>query len=310
MKDFDLTGYYLQTSLFGNLEKDIPFTGSFDGNGHTISNITIKRGRDGSGLFGYIASTSETETTAGVKNLLLTNVSVQTDGIYNIAGALAGYVYNGFISNCAVRNGYVSTSMYAGGLAGYAEDAIITDSCFVGTVEATLCAGGLAGGLRNSMVDGCYTAAEIMALDYIDGIAGFSRYSEISNCYWDSDLCPIGNSPTPLNSQTMKSVGFWYNNSGWDLVGESVNGNKDTWQVANNYYPWLSFETPEIIGDINQDQKVDLLDFMVLSLSWLSKTNNSNYQIKSDLDNNGIIDISDLQIIISDWQNEVKTNWH
>ncbi len=308
-KDFDLSDYYLQTSLFGNLENNKPFTGVFDGNGHTISNITIERAREGAGLFGYIASEPTSDLTAGVKNLLINNVHIETDGIYNIAGGLVGYIFDGSISNCAVRNAYVAASMYVGGIAGYAEESDITNCCYTGQLDAALCAGGIAGGLRYSSINTCYAAADTIALDYLDGIAAYNRFSTVSNCFWNSSLCPYGSYGTPLSASTLTSVEFWYEYSNWDMVGETANGINNNWQTAENYYPWLSFEEPIITGDANDDKTVNLFDFQLMANSWLSDVTSTNFIDTCDINNDDQINITDLQNLTQNWQSSLITTW-
>ena len=67
------------------------FTGTFDGNGHVIKNLTINR-PDGqaAGLFGYTNK-------ATIKNLGLENVDVSGN---NNVGGLLGWHYQASISNC------------------------------------------------------------------------------------------------------------------------------------------------------------------------------------------------------------------
>ena len=90
----------------------VPFTGTFDGNNHTISNITAVRTNDNKddfgakpalGFFGRIEA--GTVTNLGLNNVQavkeFTGYSNKTTGI----GGLAGYVKgNTVISNCYVKN--------------------------------------------------------------------------------------------------------------------------------------------------------------------------------------------------------------
>ena len=60
------------------------FTGLFDGQGQTIANLTIASTTQNIGLFGTIASTGE------VRNLNLTNVSVNSSVNLQLVGTLTG----------------------------------------------------------------------------------------------------------------------------------------------------------------------------------------------------------------------------
>lgn len=101
---------------------DNPFRGTFNGNGHTISNVLVDNNYDGAihydrvaGIFGYNGGT--------IRNLTVSNGYFLADGVMGIqtdyAGAIAG-VNNGTIENCTaiqvspeVRGGH-----YAGSICG------------------------------------------------------------------------------------------------------------------------------------------------------------------------------------------------
>ena len=97
-----------------------PFRGSFNGNGHTISNVFVNNNYDGAvhydrvaGIFGYNGGT--------IRNLTVSNGYFLADGgvlgvfITDYAGAIAG-VNNGTIENCTAIQ--VSSEVRAGNYAG------------------------------------------------------------------------------------------------------------------------------------------------------------------------------------------------
>ncbi|MBQ3307282.1 MAG: Ig-like domain-containing protein [Bacilli bacterium] len=66
-----------------------PFIGSFDGNGHTIMNLSVRDAKYG-GLFGYIKSqVSSSNPVTTVKNLTIKNANISGS---DAAGAVAGFV--------------------------------------------------------------------------------------------------------------------------------------------------------------------------------------------------------------------------
>lgn len=71
-------------------KKDCNFIGTFDGGGHTISNLTITSDKDYVGLFGYVSGDGK------IKNITLINAKVS--GNANVGG-LVGY-NEGEIENC------------------------------------------------------------------------------------------------------------------------------------------------------------------------------------------------------------------
>ncbi|MCF0209756.1 MAG: hypothetical protein HUK18_00280, partial [Bacteroidales bacterium] len=95
----------------------IPFKGTFDGNGYTISNFTMISENIATGLFGYIEGT--------IQNLAMTNVSIEnpnSDYSGAIVGVAGGNVNSNphtysYIINCMVTNSNIN-GYYAGGIAG------------------------------------------------------------------------------------------------------------------------------------------------------------------------------------------------
>jgi hypothetical protein len=101
------------------------FTGSFDGQGFTISNISITDSRLYNGVFGYISSGS-------VKDLTLDNISIGTEATpittssSTKTGILAGYQASSLstLENITIKNSHIflssSSSLYAyvGGIVG------------------------------------------------------------------------------------------------------------------------------------------------------------------------------------------------
>ena len=86
-----------------------PFTGSYNGNGFKIKNLTINRpDADYQGLFGYVQGASLT-------NIKLEKVDINNGDRY--VGGLAGYNWKGFITGC-YATGLVSGNEYVGGLVG------------------------------------------------------------------------------------------------------------------------------------------------------------------------------------------------
>lgn len=98
----------------------VDFTGTFTGNGHTVSNLTVNvAAGDGMGLFGTVGSTGV------VKDLHLRDVTVNAaDTQATNIGAIAG-TNNGAVTGCTVtgviydtRTGTADAPIYAGALVG------------------------------------------------------------------------------------------------------------------------------------------------------------------------------------------------
>src|SRR5262245_39487899 len=132
------------------------FTGLFDGQGQTIANLTIASTTQNVGLFGTIASAGE------VRNLNLTNVTVNSSVNSQVVGTLAG-TNAGTISNVSASGAVSSTGANSavGGLVG-ANAGSITDSSAsvaVSSAGANSTVGGLVGANAGSITDSSASGA-------------------------------------------------------------------------------------------------------------------------------------------------------
>jgi hypothetical protein len=118
-----------------------PFTGSLDGNGHTITGLTINRSDEEEiGLFGYLGRG------ASVTGLRLNDSSI-TGG--NETAILAGQS-RGAVTNVSV-GGDVDGNLTVGGLVGVLDqEGEIRDARTTGTVDGNETVGGLVGRMKNS----------------------------------------------------------------------------------------------------------------------------------------------------------------
>ena len=152
-----------------------PFTGTFDGGGHTISNLSVSITESYTGFFGYNEGT--------IRGVTLANADISTDTRYSVGG-IAG-VNNGSITGCTVTGGTIKASdALAGGIAGKNDTTGSITGCTVtdGTIKATNYAGGIAGKNQGS-ISGCtVTDRTIKATTYYaGGIAGLNDGS-ITGC--------------------------------------------------------------------------------------------------------------------------------
>ena len=135
---------------------DYAFTGTFDGAGHTISNLTVScEAPMGAGLFGCA---SGTETGAAfIGNFTLENVNVS--GYYLVGGAVGLQFMNCSVSDIhLVGNNHLTGLQGIGGIVGTGFDLISDCSA---TADITVlgddgaCAGLIAGGTTMSSIRNC-----------------------------------------------------------------------------------------------------------------------------------------------------------
>ena len=151
------------------------FTGSFDGQGHTISNLKIDQPEAWAvGLFGCVAN-------AEVGNFTLENATV--DGMM-MAADVVGYTYCSTISDVRLVNGKV-TAHYAemaaegmfGGVAGAGMASLITGCDVQADVvipDGMANAGVVGGGLEMTSVVNCTATGSVTAGDNCYGLGGIS----------------------------------------------------------------------------------------------------------------------------------------
>ncbi len=128
--DLDLTGTELMIPVFG---------GIFDGQGHTISGLTIQQAGSRMGLFRYL------QQGAVVQNLVVSQAKVLPQGSGCQAGILVGRNY-GSIVNCQV-SGVLEGEEEVGGIAGVNEAGGEIRSC---TANVTVLGNRRSGGITGS----------------------------------------------------------------------------------------------------------------------------------------------------------------
>ncbi len=157
-----------------------PFSGFYDGNGNTISNLKISSTSTYRGLFGA------TSATTVISNLTLTSVSVSGR---NYTGALAGQ-NRGKIFNCSAA-GSVTGRTPTGGLVGYNLNTGEVNYCFSNcTVAGYNNVGGLIGqnegAISYSYATGTLSASSVSYAN-IAGLVGTNSGS-ISQCFATVDV--------------------------------------------------------------------------------------------------------------------------
>ena len=182
------------------------FSGTFNGSGYIISNLTINRPDDNNqGLFGRIVN-------GKVENLGLDSVNIR--GRNNVGG-VAGRVDSGYVTNCYSIGTINSTDRNAGGVVGslrnnsniansfstatingisqiggvvgmVIDSSIVTESYFTGAINGiNNFIGGVAGVVHHSSsVTSCYSVAAVNGNNYVGGVAGLVQdNSNVSNSY-------------------------------------------------------------------------------------------------------------------------------
>lgn len=149
------------------------FRGTFDGNGHIISNLTINSSGDAVGLFGVSYGT--------IRALGLENCDIT--GNNEVGGITGGNA--GSISECYV-SGSINGNSFVGGLVGNNTTGTISKSYSNSSVTGTEGIGGLVGSVYSgSNISECYATGGITGTNYIGGLVGYADQTPNISGYFD-----------------------------------------------------------------------------------------------------------------------------
>ena len=175
--NIDLSGVQWSTSIMPVL------SGSFDGNGYEISNLTI----DTLGIrLDKIALIGMTDgDTCRLSNLRLVNCNISVEKNSRGVSGLCGRNISGKISNCFVT-GSIREGREVGGLCGNNNRGTISKCYFGGSIEGYYDLGGLCGRNDHGEIIDSNSSGSLTGGDdscSVGGLCGHNRYSTISNCY-------------------------------------------------------------------------------------------------------------------------------
>ena len=179
---------------YTNDNDNTPYTGTFDGQGHTIKGLYVNSASDTCvGLFGYLEG-------AAVRNLTV-------DGYVqgrNAAGGIVGYASNAAIENCSNHCSVTgSSTSKIGGIAGLNVDGAKIIDCYnVGTIRNSNvfeACGGIVWGNAGT-VSNCYNVGTISGNVYDGEIVG-NNTGTVENCYYlaGTNLNAVGQSDSNGN---------------------------------------------------------------------------------------------------------------
>jgi len=237
------------------------FSGSFDGNGFVIINMSISGRDDDLGLFGKL------EEGAEVHDLGVVDISVGHRGptfgdIGGIVGENEGHIFNCF------STGAVYGDSSVGGIVGRNRKGSVSTCYSATTVSGESKIGGIVGE-NKAAVSNCYSSGEVRG-NYAGGIVG-SNEGDVSNCYSTSAVSsayPLtvgGLAGRTPNSSERATSSFWdietsgqteslggvglrtyqmqdiatYLAAGWDFSYSPLNSPDKLWWMPEQGYPRL-----------------------------------------------------------------------
>ena len=209
------------------------FTGTFDGNGHTVT-LAISGDSDYQALFAKLAAG------AVVKNVMVDGEVTGTDNI----GGIAGIATNATIIACANKATVAATGRYVGGLVGKGTGLTMTSCYNQGAVSSTrtrpINMGGIAGYVDGgASVENCYNTGSITGSGKNTAAVVGWNAATVKSCYYLESTYKVGScgngdytDPTvPKTDTEMRS-------------GDIVTLLGSAFMAKTGDYPALSWETP------------------------------------------------------------------
>ena len=209
------------------------YTGTFDGDGHTISGLYIDSSDNNQGLFGYVSGSGKIEKLS---------VSGSVKG-HSSVGGVVGYNFSGTVTNCAFSGsvGGIFSGSYVGGIVGYNSSGTVTNCAFSGSVSGNYVGGVVGQNSSSGTVKNCHNigTGTVSGSDHVGGVVGSNNNGSVENCYNTGSVKGSGNSVGGVvgYNQSGSSVTTCYNTgtvSGSDYVGGVVGENSGSNGVVEN----------------------------------------------------------------------------
>jgi hypothetical protein len=191
------------------------FTGTFDGLGHVISDLTIDRPSTSYvGLFGYTHG-------AAIRNVGLVGGSVTGSAQ---VGGLVGYSYNSTVNNSYASASITGSIAEVGGLVGINDGSSVNNSYTTGNVTGGNYVGGLVGtNYNSSTVTNSYASGSVTGHSYVGGLVGFNDSFTVSNSFWDKEstgrTTSAGSDDSFGKTTAEMKNPFTFIDAGWDFDG-------------------------------------------------------------------------------------------
>ena len=286
------------------------FTGIFDGNGHTISNLTITVSR----YLGYVGMFGLLGTGAEVMNLGV--VEVNTTGLGNYVGGLAGYNDGGSVTGC-YSTGVISGNWHIGGLVGYNSGNVtscystgavigkgedvgglvgqnqsqgkILQSYSISTVSGKDNVGGLVGS-NWGIVTSCYSTGTVSGEDQVGGLVGSGEPDYVKKSVWDMETSGfsfsaggVGLTTTEMMDPEMLGLSGFFDNPNW-ILESCRDYPRLSWEgTGGHMIPEPVVDWLDGIGTLENPYQIEQADQLLLlhksSILW-----DKNFILNADID--------------------------
>lgn len=279
------------------------FYGVYDGNQHTIYDLTVKKNYKYAGMFGYIRGDQAVVKNLAVVGTVYTRESSEGGGC---AGGITGGVhYGATIENCAFI-GNVTGNSSAGGITGTIwMGGSVRNSYHIGNCNSNQDTGGISGVIQfgkattvQAVVENCYHAGGTMNSSAIAGSivgacipgnSGITNTIILNNCYSEDGSASqtmvknaTSDNTSILSTELMKGIAM-------DLGTPFVDNSEETLYSG---YPIFEWQIPKPCkGDVNQDHTITVIDAVILQKYLLQKET-----------------LTEEQFLLADWNEDYAVN--
>ncbi len=282
------------------------FYGSYDGNGHYITNLKVTNPLNRGGLFGFVKSNG---TLGRVRNLVVTGAVNVTDA--TCGGIVGEAQYGAVIENCAFI-GDVTGSIVGGITGAVWNGGTITNCYHTGKLSGSTQAAGIAAEVafndnaantKQTLIENCYHANGAISGSTLSGaiVANIKRTNAddskvlLINCFATTTSAASTNPDGVTTDTTLLRTNSEMKQIAEDLGGSFVYNEKAD---LNGGYPVFDWQLEQSCqGDVNEDGVADVLDAVQLQ-KWVLAvpdiTLNSN---AADMNNDSVVDVFDLAIL-------------
>ena len=230
------------------------YTGTFDGQGHTIKGLYVSINNATSIGDAVCLGLFSTAKKAVIRNVTVTGYVF---GFAGNLGGIVGYLSDGTIENCAnyctVKSTLADTEgpSYVGGIAGAMDKGSVIRDCYnTGTITVVEyrewnMTGGVVGYSDDSAVSNCYNAGKVAgSWNYNGEIAGGSNAgdengnpSTVSNCYYldGTGWNAVGNGKGSITNTESKTAAQFANSTVLALLKAGARTGTDPWADECKY---------------------------------------------------------------------------
>lgn len=293
--DVDLGGYTGGSfNIIGNIIQ--PFTGTFDGRGHVISNFTYIAPRGATiGLFVAVGSGGV------IKNLGIENCNIESGPQL---AALCAIADKAIFENCWVQGGNIIASQHTTAALIADANSITVKNCYSLNISISGPSkpGGLIASSYESTYINCFTASSVFG----PGAGAFTAEDIngiYAGCFWDStvsdQITGIGNISDPAGlvgkpTIELQQAGTFID-AHWQILSSDCQPQQIVWRLCDDGadYPKLAVQYDS--ADMLCPDGLGLADLSLLSGEWLNELLN----IPVDFKVNYHVDFADWSVLAS-----------